>query len=187
MTFFSLLCIGYYVADRKHVVGYGFPPSAAARASTGGAIESLELWRLDAAGTEEVIEIIAPEESEVLGGETVRLADGNYLRKVLAPSVLVLLRNGTHTLRALRVDTRSGAVLSAHTHTHAAVRGSAAAAMSENWHMYTYWNTRLQRHEVAIVELYHAPPSDRPLAGADVVHKPHALQVRTYAQSTATI
>lgn len=83
---------------------------------------------------------------------TIHLCPSSYVNRYYLLKILLTLSHFTDTLNLYLLDVVSGAMIFSITHKR--VRGPIHIVHSENWLVYSYFNEKGRRTEIATLELY---------------------------------
>ena len=144
----------FYTADTKScsMTGYSL---------TGSSRDQLlvsPVWKLQlCAAGEEIGSIVARHPEEKVHSQGRVLADRSVLYKYLNPNLVVVTTEGTHphyrgVLNIYLIDVVSGAVVFSSAHRR--VLGPVHVVHAENWVVYSYYNEKFRRTELASLELF---------------------------------
>ncbi|XP_014675376.1 PREDICTED: ER membrane protein complex subunit 1-like [Priapulus caudatus] len=107
--------------------------------------------------TQRITNVVAKRQNEHVHSQGRVLGDRSVLYKYLNPNLVVFTTEGQDDqeksyVTLYLIDVISGQVVFSANHQRA--KGPVNIVHSENWVVYTYWNQRLRRHEVAALEMY---------------------------------
>ena len=148
----------FFTADTKSCLMRGYSLKRSTKEHlTASAIWKLQLCSADASYGETIGSIVGRHPEEKVHSQGRVLADRSVLYKYLNPNLVVVTTEGTHPhyrryLNIYLVDVVSGAVVFSSSHRR--VLGPVHVVHAENWVVYSYYNEKFRRTELASLELF---------------------------------
>jgi len=148
----------FFTADTKSCLMRGY----SLRRSTKDQLTASAVWKLqlcsgDASYAETIGSIVGRHPEEKVHSQGRVLSDRSVLYKYLNPNLVVVTTEGTHPhyrgyLNIYLVDVVSGTVVFSASHRR--VLGPVHVVHAENWIVYSYYNEKFRRTELASLELF---------------------------------
>ena len=148
----------FFTADTKTCLMQGFSLRHSIKEQlTASVVWKLQLCSADVSYGETIGSIVGRHPEEKVHSQGRVLADRSVLYKYLNPNLVVVTTEGNHPhyrryLNIYLVDVVSGAVVFSSSHRR--VLGPVHVVHAENWVVYSYYNEKFRRTEIASLELF---------------------------------
>ncbi|KAF4519600.1 hypothetical protein B566_EDAN003767 [Ephemera danica] len=125
--------------------------------STPQRLIATRVWEVKLPSSEQLLAVASKSQSERVHSQGRVLADRSVMYKYLNPNLVAVVTHSTdpvhkHLLNVYLVDAVSGAMVFSATHKRA--KGPIHIVHSENWVLYSFYNEKSRRTEIATLELY---------------------------------